>query len=263
MSNSLVPCRWRLRHQLSAGRVVGRNARDRHRDGIAVANPSEAFRLTPADRWPTPSRMLSSYVASRSKKGRAHGRRAIFDEPWQTLAGKPCESGPGTLSSRRGPCPPVELVAAHGRLGTPLNARCRISRGRGPDRHVSLAVGGVSIVEGPMPTTTRSRRPSPSESWQFLDQACFAHLSISARPNGSRIPTSICPITSIVRRFRIQATMRPCSGLPPTSWSGVRSRSPAVGMLIIEGLADGRWALLMKIHHCIATESRPCTCSPG
>ena len=123
------------------------------------------------------------------------------------------------------------------------------------DRHVSLAVGGVSVIEGLMPdydslaagiaerivAVPRFRQVlrthvldlGPPE-WvddPTLDLA--HHIHRAALPHGGDDEALFRFIADVMER-RLD-----------------RDR-PLWECWIIEGLADGRWAILMKIHHCIA-----------
>ncbi|OBB95783.1 wax ester/triacylglycerol synthase family O-acyltransferase [Mycobacterium sp. 852002-30065_SCH5024008] len=123
------------------------------------------------------------------------------------------------------------------------------------DPHVSLAVGGVSIVEGPIPTyeefvgefagrvaaVPRCRQilrthPLDLRPPEWTDDPHFdlsRHLHRVALPQPGRDPELFEMIASLMER-RLDRE-RPLW----ESW-------------IIEGLSGNRWAVLTKIHHCIA-----------
>ncbi len=123
------------------------------------------------------------------------------------------------------------------------------------DPHVSLAVGGVSIIEGPAPDyaelvsafTERAQAiPRCTQvlhthafdlgSPEWVDDTAFDiahHLHRVALPQPGDDAELFGVIASIMeRRLDRERPLWEC-------W-------------IIEGLTDGRWAMLMKIHHCIA-----------
>jgi diacylglycerol O-acyltransferase / wax synthase len=123
------------------------------------------------------------------------------------------------------------------------------------DPHVSLAVGGVSIVEGPPPaygdlvSVFAARAHSIPRCTQVLHTHLFDlgspewvddphfdiahHLHRVALPQPGDDAELFAMIASIMeRRLDRERPLWEC-------W-------------IIEGLTDDRWALLMKIHHCIA-----------
>jgi len=123
------------------------------------------------------------------------------------------------------------------------------------DRHVSLAVGGLSVIEGPMPE--------------------FPALAAGVAERIMKVPR----FTQVIRTHRLD--------LGPPEWVEHKSfdlshhvhraalphpgddealfrfvadvmerrldrERPLWECYFIEGLADGRWALLLRIHHCIA-----------
>jgi WS/DGAT/MGAT family acyltransferase len=123
------------------------------------------------------------------------------------------------------------------------------------DPHVSLAVGGVSIVEGPAPayeefaaafaqrveTIPRCRQllrthPLDLRPPEWVDDAHFdlaRHLHRIALPHpGGDTELFEAVATLMERRLDRERPLWEC-------W-------------IIEGLSEGRWAVLTKIHHCIA-----------
>ncbi len=123
------------------------------------------------------------------------------------------------------------------------------------DPHVSLAVGGVSIVEGPAPayeefaaafagrveTIPRCRQllrthPLDLRPPEWVDDPHFdlaRHLHRIALPHpGGDAELFEMVATLMERRLDRERPLWEC-------W-------------IIEGLSEGRWAVLTKIHHCIA-----------
>ncbi len=123
------------------------------------------------------------------------------------------------------------------------------------DRHVSLAVGGLSIIEGPMPefesvssgiaerimSVPRFRQVLRThlldlEPPQWVEHEGFDvshHVHCAALPHPGDDETLYRFVADVMER-RLD-----------------RDR-PLWECWFIEGLADGRWAMLMKIHHCIA-----------
>ena len=123
------------------------------------------------------------------------------------------------------------------------------------DRHVSLAVGGVSVIEGPMPdydalvtnlaerilSVPRFRQVLHTHrldlgapAWgdvENLDLSHHVHRAALPRPGDD---AALFRFVADVMERRLD-----------------RER-PLWECWIIEGLADDRWAILMKIHHCIA-----------
>lgn len=123
------------------------------------------------------------------------------------------------------------------------------------DRHVSLAIGGLAVVEGPAPdheslTLTLAQRISRCPRFaQRLQQ----------RPFDIGAPQWVDdPDFDLFRHVRRIAVPRPGSDrelfelvAEVMSWRLDRSR-PLWEIWVIDGLADGQWAMLMKVHHCLA-----------
>lgn len=123
------------------------------------------------------------------------------------------------------------------------------------DPHVSLAVGAVSIIEGPPPdyddlvavfaeraqsiprcTQILRTRPFDLAAPEWVDDPHFDiahHLHRVALPEPGGNTELFATIAGIMER-RLD-----------------RDR-PLWECWVIEGLADGRWATVIKIHHCIA-----------
>ena len=122
------------------------------------------------------------------------------------------------------------------------------------DPHVSLAIGGLSIIEGPapgydelvaafadrVPTIPRCRQvlrthPLDLGSPEWVDDPHFdisRHLHRVALPDPGGDAELFQLIATIMeRRLDRERPLWEC-------W-------------IVEGLSDGRWAVLTKIHHCI------------
>jgi diacylglycerol O-acyltransferase / wax synthase len=123
------------------------------------------------------------------------------------------------------------------------------------DRHVSLAVGGLSVIEGPMPdfsslaagiadrilTVPRFRQVLRThlldlEPPEWVDDP---NLDISHHIHRAALPHP--GDDGALFRFAADVMERRLD----------RDR-PLWECWMIEGLADDRWAMLMKIHHCIA-----------
>ncbi len=123
------------------------------------------------------------------------------------------------------------------------------------DSRVSLAIGGLAVLEGPMPdhislTTTLSQR---------LDACPRFKQRLRLRPFDLGPPEWVDdPHFDLGHHVRRIAVPRPGDDsdlfeLIADVMSRRLDRSrPLWEIWIIEGLADDRWALLMKIHHCIA-----------
>ncbi|OBF25518.1 wax ester/triacylglycerol synthase family O-acyltransferase [Mycobacterium sp. ACS4331] len=123
------------------------------------------------------------------------------------------------------------------------------------DPHVSLAVGGVSVLAGPAPEfaellaeiadrahgisrfTQRVRmHPLDLEPPEWVPDPCFDiahHVHRAALP----APGDDAEFFALVARLMEGRLDR---------------ERPLWRCWIIEGLTDGRWAVLVKIHHCIA-----------
>lgn len=123
------------------------------------------------------------------------------------------------------------------------------------DRHVSLAIGGLAVLEGPAPdydrllTTLGARmsacprfkqrirlRPLDIGPPEWVDDEDF-QLRRHVRRVGVPAPGGEAELHALVAEMM--------------SWRLDRTR-PLWEIWIIEGLAENRWAMLMKVHHCIA-----------
>ena len=123
------------------------------------------------------------------------------------------------------------------------------------DRHVSLAVGGLAVLEGPVPdheslmstlaqrigacprfAQRLRRRPFDLGPPQWVDDPGFDlahHVRRIALPSPGD-DQQLFQLAAQVMSRRLD-----------------RSR-PLWEIWVIEGLIDDRWAMLMKVHHCIA-----------
>lgn len=123
------------------------------------------------------------------------------------------------------------------------------------DAHVSLAIGGVAVLDGPMPSFEELRdivgarclssprttevlltHPLDTEAPEWTPDPAFDldhHLRRAALPEPGDDGALFAEIAEIMER-RLD-----------------RSR-PLWECWVIEGLADDRWALLIKVHHALA-----------
>lgn len=123
------------------------------------------------------------------------------------------------------------------------------------DHHVSLAIGGLAVLAGPIPdqqrllTTLGERmtacprfkqrvkvRPFDLGPPEWIDDDDF-DLTHHVRRIGLPAPGGDTELYGLVAEMM--------------AWRLDRSR-PLWEIWVIEGLSDGRWAMLMKVHHCIA-----------
>ena len=123
------------------------------------------------------------------------------------------------------------------------------------DRHVSLAIGGLAVVDGPAPdydmlvATLGERVPSIPRFTQVLHTHLFdlsapewvddARFDIAHHVHRRALPqpgddAALFRLVAEIMERRLD-----------------RDR-PLWECWIIEGLAEGRWAMLTKLHHCIA-----------
>lgn len=123
------------------------------------------------------------------------------------------------------------------------------------DRHVSLAIGGLAVVEGPLPdrealTTTLAHRIS----------ACprFGQR-LRTRPFDLGPPVWVADADfDLAHHVRFAALPRPGGDRELLQLAAdVISRRldrdrPLWEIWVIEGLGDNRWAILIKVHHCMA-----------
>jgi len=123
------------------------------------------------------------------------------------------------------------------------------------DRHVSLAIGGLAVVDGPAPdydvlvATLGERVPSIPRFTQVLHTHLF-DLSAPEWVDDARFDVA----HHVHRRALPQpgddaALFRLVAEIMERRLDRDR---PLWECWIIEGLAEGRWAMLTKLHHCIA-----------
>lgn len=123
------------------------------------------------------------------------------------------------------------------------------------DRHVSLAIGGLAVIEGPIP-----ERGALIATLAQRIRACprFAQR-LRTRPLDLGAPQWVDdPSFDLGRHVRHLALPRPGDDRELFQLAAdVISRRldrdrPLWEIWIIEGLSDNRWAMLTKIHHCMA-----------
>jgi diacylglycerol O-acyltransferase len=123
------------------------------------------------------------------------------------------------------------------------------------DPHVSLAIGGVSVIEGPMPDVDLivANLSERVQTVPRLRQVLRSHILDLGPPEWVDDPHM--DLTHHIHRAALPnpgddaALYRFAADIMSRRLDRER---PLWECWIIEGLADHRWALLMKIHHCIA-----------
>lgn len=123
------------------------------------------------------------------------------------------------------------------------------------DRHVSLAIGGLAILEGPLP----DHEALMSTFGQRIAFCPRFAQRLKRRPLDLGAPQWVeDPRFDLAHHVRRVAAPHPgdeaaLSGLVADimAWRLDRDR-PLWEVWVIEGLVDNRWAILTKIHHCIA-----------
>ena len=123
------------------------------------------------------------------------------------------------------------------------------------DRHVSLAVGAVSVLEGPVPEQCEL---VAAISERILKVPRLRQV-VRRQPLDLSAPEWVDdPALDLDHHIRRAALPRPGDdeALFRFTAEAMEARldreRPLWQCWIIEGLADGRWAMLMKVHHCIA-----------
>jgi diacylglycerol O-acyltransferase len=123
------------------------------------------------------------------------------------------------------------------------------------DRHVSLAVGGISVIDGPMPdydSLTEGIAERIIKVPRFR-QVLRTHVLDLGPPEWVDDPNM--DLSHHIHRAALphpgddEALFRFAADVMERRLDRER---PLWECWIIEGLADGRWAMLTKIHHCIA-----------
>ncbi|APE19046.1 diacylglycerol O-acyltransferase [Mycobacterium sp. WY10] len=123
------------------------------------------------------------------------------------------------------------------------------------DRHVSLAVGGVSVIEGPMPdfASLVDNVADRIVSIPRFKQMVRTHVLDLEPPEWVEDPNF--DLSHHVHRAALpdpgddQSLFRFVADVMERRLDRDR---PLWECWIIEGLAGGRWAVLVKIHHCVA-----------
>jgi diacylglycerol O-acyltransferase len=122
------------------------------------------------------------------------------------------------------------------------------------DRHVSLAIGAVAVLAGPMPdfdslATILGER--------ILTVPRFSQV-LHTKPFDLGAPTWVDATIDVSHHVRRAALPRPGDDAALFRWIAEvmehrldRDR-PLWECWIVDGLAHNRWAILMKVHHCIA-----------
>ena len=119
-----------------------------------------------------------------------------------------------------------------------------------------LAVGGISVIEGPMPDyDSLAAGIAERDPCGSTVQASAAHTPPRSRPAGVGRRSELSISSHHIHRAALphpgddEALFRFAADVMERRLDRDR---PLWECWIIEGLADGRWAILMKIHHCIA-----------
>lgn len=123
------------------------------------------------------------------------------------------------------------------------------------DRHVSLAIGGLAVVEGPIP----DRDALMATLAQRIRSCPRFRQRLRTRPFDLGAPEWVeDPNFDLGRHVRHVALPQPGDDRELLQLAAdVISRRldrdrPLWEIWIIEGLTDNRWAMLTKIHHCMA-----------
>jgi diacylglycerol O-acyltransferase / wax synthase len=123
------------------------------------------------------------------------------------------------------------------------------------DRHISLAIGALAVMEGPMPDydALMSTLGDRLATIPRFSQVLHTHPLDLAAPEW--VDAESVDLSQHVRRAALPqpgddgALFRLAADLVERRLDRDR---PLWECWIIEGLADGQWAILMRIHHCIA-----------
>lgn len=123
------------------------------------------------------------------------------------------------------------------------------------DSHVSLAIGGLSIIEGPIPD---GDAVLAGLAERLLLVPRFRQV-LRTHPLDLGAPEWVDEVTvDVSRHIRYAAVPHPHDDralyrlVADVMERRLDRDRPLWECWIIEGLADGRWALLVKLHHCIA-----------
>ena len=123
------------------------------------------------------------------------------------------------------------------------------------DRHVSLAVGAISVIEGPMPEYDSFVADVAERILRVprFRQVLRTHVFDLGPPEWVEDPN-----LDISHHIHLAALPHPGDDEALYRFAAdvmerrLDRERPLWECWIIEGLAGGRWAMLMKIHHCIA-----------
>ncbi len=123
------------------------------------------------------------------------------------------------------------------------------------DPNVSLAIGGISVLEGPVPDFGELVRTLTDRLGQVprLRQVLHTHRLDMEAPEFEDRP-------GLDLSHQIKHAALPAPGDDATLFRlaadiierRLDREHPLWECWVIEGLSDGRWALLMKVHHCVA-----------
>ncbi|MGX9791137.1 WS/DGAT/MGAT family O-acyltransferase [Mycobacterium sp. MMS18-G62] len=123
------------------------------------------------------------------------------------------------------------------------------------DPHVSLAVGAISVIEGPMPDSDKLTAGIAERVLKVprFRQVLRTHLLDLGPPewvDASNLDVSHhIHLAALPHPGDDEALFRFAADVMERRLDRER---PLWECWIIEGLAEGRWAMLMKIHHCMA-----------
>jgi diacylglycerol O-acyltransferase / wax synthase len=134
------------------------------------------------------------------------------------------------------------------------------------DRHVSLAVGGISVIEGPMPDYDSLMAGIAERILKIprFRQVLRTHVLDLSSPEWIEDPN--LDLSHHIHRAALphpgddQALFRFAADVMERRLDRER---PLWECWLIEGLAEGRWAMLMKYTTASPTASRRCICSRG
>ncbi|MGB3322085.1 MAG: wax ester/triacylglycerol synthase family O-acyltransferase [Mycolicibacterium fortuitum] len=123
------------------------------------------------------------------------------------------------------------------------------------DRHASLAIGAIAVLDGPMP------RPETVAA-SLAERALTAprlHQLLQTQPLDLAAPQWVeDPNFDAAHHIRYAALPQPGDDAALYRWAAdIMERRldrdrPLWECWVVDGLAGNRWALLLKVHHCIA-----------
>lgn len=123
------------------------------------------------------------------------------------------------------------------------------------DRHVSLAIGGIALIDGPAPSYSQFK----STLAERISAVPRCTQVLRTQPFDVGAPKWVKdPRFDLTRHVRRVALPRPGDDAELyRAVADVLERRldrdhPLWECWVIEGLTDNRWAILMKIHHCVA-----------